>query len=156
MMSAEGGYYHWVKQAMGPFAGFMAGWMNWVVAWVDVSIYPVLAAYYLGYFIPIIRTGGEIGGIFFSSEVLSFIVALILIWSISYLNIRGKATGHITNCLAVYLPRWQYLCAGIIIWVPPTSIHCTHPRRFSSIVGSLTQASSLPCGILWMELPTLL
>ncbi|MEM5774908.1 MAG: amino acid permease, partial [Anaerolineaceae bacterium] len=36
MMPVEGGYYHWVKQAFGPFTGFMAGWMNWVVSWVDV------------------------------------------------------------------------------------------------------------------------
>lgn len=32
MMPVEGGYYHWVKQAFGPFAGFMSGWMNWVVS----------------------------------------------------------------------------------------------------------------------------
>jgi len=38
LMPHEGGYYHWVKQAFGPFVGFLAGWMNWVVAWVDVSI----------------------------------------------------------------------------------------------------------------------
>ncbi len=44
MMPAEGGYYHWLKRAFGPFVGFMGGWMNWVVSWVDVSIYPVLAA----------------------------------------------------------------------------------------------------------------
>ena len=36
--------------------------MNWVVSWVDVSIYPVLAAYYLGYFIPALRDGATIGG----------------------------------------------------------------------------------------------
>ena len=60
MMPAEGGYYHWVKKAFGPFAGFMAGWNNWVVSWLDVSIYPVLAAYYLGYFFPTLRDGGPI------------------------------------------------------------------------------------------------
>jgi amino acid transporter len=48
MMPVEGGTYHWVKQAFDPFTGFMSGWMNWVFSWVDVSIYPVLAAYYLG------------------------------------------------------------------------------------------------------------
>ncbi len=62
MMPVEGGYYHWVKQGFGPFAGYMAGWMNWVVSWVDVSIYPILAAYYLGYFIPALRDGATIGG----------------------------------------------------------------------------------------------
>lgn len=32
LMPAEGGYYHWVKQAFGSFAGFMAGWNNWIVS----------------------------------------------------------------------------------------------------------------------------
>jgi amino acid transporter len=50
MMPVEGGYYHWLKKAFGPFVGFMGGWMNWVVSWVDVSIYPVLAAVYLSCF----------------------------------------------------------------------------------------------------------
>ena len=45
MMPAQGGYYHWVKRAFGPFAGFLAGWNNWVVSWLDVSIYPVFAAH---------------------------------------------------------------------------------------------------------------
>ncbi len=49
MMPVEGGYYHWTKQAFGPFTGFLTGWMNWVMSWVDVSIYPVLGATYLGF-----------------------------------------------------------------------------------------------------------
>jgi len=89
MMPGEGGYYHWIKQAFGPFAGFMAGWMNWVVAWVDVAIYPVLAAYYLGYFIPALREGATIGGMEVTASFLSWIVALILIWAITALNVRG-------------------------------------------------------------------
>ena len=28
MMPAEGGYYHWLKKAFGPFVGFMGGWMK--------------------------------------------------------------------------------------------------------------------------------
>ena len=75
MMPVEGGYYHWVKQGFGPFAGYMAGWMNWVVSWVDVSIYPVLAAYYLSYFIPALRDGATIGGVELSASLLSWLVA---------------------------------------------------------------------------------
>jgi amino acid transporter len=89
MMPVEGGYYHWIKQGFGPFPGYMAGWMNWVVSWVDVSIYPVLAAYYLGYFIPALRDGATIGGVNVSASVLSWLVALVLIWAISALQIRG-------------------------------------------------------------------
>ena len=83
MMPVEGGYYHWVKQAFGPFTGFMSGWMNWVVSWVDVSIYPVWTAWYLGYFIPALRQGATIGGIEFSAAFLSWLVAAVLIMGIS-------------------------------------------------------------------------
>src|SRR5512143_165832 len=87
MMRVEWGYYHWLKKAFGPFVGFMGGWMNWVVSWVDVSIYPVLAAYYLGYFVPALRNGATIAGLEISSTWLSFLVAVVLIWGVSALNV---------------------------------------------------------------------
>jgi amino acid transporter len=120
MMPGEGGYYHWVKQAFGPFTGFMAGWMNWVVSWVDVSIYPVLAAYYIGYFFPPIREGLHIGNIFLDSNILSFIIALILIWSISYLNVRGaRLAGLVTNWLGFFMliPLILISILGIYQWI---------------------------------------
>src|ERR671919_647822 len=30
MMPVEGGYYAWVKRALGPFWGFMEGWWSWI------------------------------------------------------------------------------------------------------------------------------
>ncbi len=43
MMPVEGGYYHWTKQGVRqPLPGFLTAWMNWVMSWVDVAIYPVL------------------------------------------------------------------------------------------------------------------
>jgi amino acid transporter len=120
MMPVEGGYYHWLKKAFGPFVGYMGGWMNWVVAWVDVSIYPVLAAYYLGYFIPALREGAVIAGIEFSAGFLSFLVALILIWGISYLNMRGaRLSGLTTDWLGVImmLPLIFMSIVGIYSWI---------------------------------------
>lgn len=129
MMPAEGGYYHWIKQAFGPFAGFLSGWMNWVVAWVDVSIYPVLAAYYLGYFFPTLRQGGTFGGIELSGQFLSWLVALLLIWSISYLNVRGaRLSGLTTNWLGIVmlvplllmsiLGFYQWIRGGVTVALP--------------------------------------
>jgi amino acid transporter len=127
MMPVEGGYYHWLKQAFGPFTGFMGGWMNWVVSWVDVSIYPVLAAYYLGYFIPALREGATIGGIFVSSTVLSFLVAVVLIWAISYLNVRGARLAGLTTDwlgLVMMVPLILMSIMGIIVWIKGgTTIH---------------------------------
>lgn len=119
MMPREGGYYHWIKQAFGPFTGFLAGWMNWVVSWVDVSIYPVLAAYYLSYFIPALSEGAVIGGVSLSPEFLSWLVALVLIWAISYLNMRGaRLSGLFTNGLGVLmlLPLIAMTIVGFYNW----------------------------------------
>jgi amino acid transporter len=69
-----------------------------------VSIYPVFAAYYLGFFIPALRNGATIAGVEISGDMLSWIVALILIWAISYLNIRGaRLSGLTTDWLGAIL-----------------------------------------------------
>jgi amino acid transporter len=120
MMPAEGGYYHWVKQAFGPFAGFITGWMNLVVSWVDVSIYPVLAAAYLGYFIPALSDGLQIGGTEISADTLSWIVGIILIWLITILQMRGaRLAGLTTNWmgLVMLIPLAIISVLGIYNWI---------------------------------------
>jgi amino acid transporter len=120
MMPVEGGYYHWTKQAFGPFAGFMTGWMNWVVSWVDVAIYPVYAAYYLGYFVPALRDGATIGGVDVPAWVLSWLVALVLIWAVSALNVRGaRLSGLFTDWLGLVMiaPLVFMSIMGIYAWI---------------------------------------
>jgi amino acid transporter len=119
MMPAEGGYYHWVKQAFGPFVGFMTGWMNLVVSWVDVSLYPVLAATYLAIFIPALQDGITIGGYEISGSVLSWLVGVILIWLIAWLQIRGaRLTGLTTNWIGILmlLPLILMSVLGFMNW----------------------------------------
>lgn len=100
MMPVEGGYDPWIKQGFGPFVGYTAGWMNWVVSWVDVSIYPALAAYYLSYFIPVLRDDVTIGGVELSASLLWWLVAVVLIWAIPALQVRGaRLAGLTTNGL---------------------------------------------------------
>src|SRR5439155_1643032 len=38
----EGGYYEWVKQGVGPRAGFWCAWLTFLYTCVDVAIYPRL------------------------------------------------------------------------------------------------------------------
>lgn len=117
LMPHEGGYYHWVKQAFGPFAGFLAGWMNWVVAWVDVSIYPVWAATYLAFFIPALDSGLDIGSTHVEAWVLQWIVALVLIWLVSGLNIRGaRFTGLFSGWMALVMIIPLILLSGVGIY----------------------------------------
>ena len=42
MMPVNGGYYQWVKTALGLRWGFLEGWWSWIFTFVDLAIYPVL------------------------------------------------------------------------------------------------------------------
>jgi len=145
MMPHEGGYYHWTKQAFGPFVGFLTGWMNWVVSWVDVSIYPVYAVYYLGYFVPALNTGITVGGVFVEPWILQWLVALVLIWLISLLTIRGaRLSGLTVNWmgLVMLLPLVIMSAVGFYAWATRGSdFHLTLlPGGTEVSLDSLTRA----------------
>lgn len=58
MMPEAGGYYAWVKRAMGPFWSFQEGWWTLCYSAVDLAIYPVLFVTYLSYFWPGLQDSG--------------------------------------------------------------------------------------------------
>jgi amino acid transporter len=93
MMPVEGSYYHWTKQGFGRFMGFQTAWMNLVMSWVDVAIYPVLAATYLGFFVPQISDG--FSGI--PGWVVQWVVAIVIIALISLLQVRGARLAGLTS-----------------------------------------------------------
>jgi amino acid transporter len=53
----EGGYYAWVRRAMGPFWGFQEAWLSLVGSIFDMAIYPTLFVGYLGHFAPAMTAG---------------------------------------------------------------------------------------------------
>jgi amino acid transporter len=46
-LPAEGGYYAWVRRAMGDFWGFQEAWLSLVASIFDMAIYPTLFVVYL-------------------------------------------------------------------------------------------------------------
>jgi amino acid transporter len=48
----EGGYYAWVRRAMGPFWGFQEAWLSLVASIFDMAVYPTLFTLYLGKLLP--------------------------------------------------------------------------------------------------------
>src|SRR3989475_921603 len=88
MLPVEGGYYVWVKRAFGRFWGFWNGWLSWVYSLIDMAIYPVLFLQYIRFFAP------GLGG------VEGWLVALVLIWGATWLNLRGtRAVGTASGWL---------------------------------------------------------
>ena len=45
---AEGGFYVWVRRALGPFWGFQEAWLSLAASIFDMAIYPTLFMLYLG------------------------------------------------------------------------------------------------------------
>src|SRR6476620_10123579 len=56
MMPVTGGYYQWVKHALGLRFAFYEGWWTWLYTFADLAIYPVLFVQYLSFFFPQLET----------------------------------------------------------------------------------------------------
>ncbi|MFD2872807.1 APC family permease [Mucilaginibacter ximonensis] len=76
MMPVTGGYYKWVKYALGVRWGFYEGWWTWLYTFVDLAIYPVLFVEYASFFFP-------------GLQAYKIPVCLVIIWASAGLNILG-------------------------------------------------------------------
>jgi amino acid transporter len=75
---ADGGFYIWVRRALGPFWGYQEGWLSLSASIFDMAIYPAIFVLYLGKFSPALTDGWR--GYAWSLAV----VALCCAW-----NLRG-------------------------------------------------------------------
>src|SRR5215475_6750944 len=76
MMPVTGGYYQWVKRALGLRFAFYEGWWTWLYTFVDLAIYPVLFVEYATFFFPSILP-------------YKIPICLCVIWVSALMNIRG-------------------------------------------------------------------
>lgn len=75
---AEGGFYIWVRRALGPFWGYQESWLSLSASIFDMALYPAIFVLYLGKFSPLLTAGWS--GYAWSLAV----VALCCAW-----NLRG-------------------------------------------------------------------
>jgi amino acid transporter len=73
---ADGGFYIWVRRALGPFWGYQEGWLSLSASVFDMAIYPAFAVEYLGKFNPALTVGWR--GWAWSLTI----VALCCIWNL--------------------------------------------------------------------------
>ncbi|MFN6962380.1 MAG: APC family permease [Pyrinomonadaceae bacterium] len=93
-MPVEGGYYVWVKRALGSFWGFQEGWWTCLYTSVDMAIYPVLFVNYLAYFVPFLRPDAN-GDLSWEQFFSRWAIAAGLIAFALALNWRGaRAVGY--------------------------------------------------------------
>ena len=120
MMPLTGGYYQWVKRALGMRAAFYEGWWTWLYTFADLAIYPVLFVQYLSFFYP-------------EAEAHKIPVCLAIIWISAAINILGIVpVGRISVILgtAVLIPflilfGWSLVQHGGHLTIPVPSFHNT-------------------------------
>jgi amino acid transporter len=76
MMPVTGGYYKWVKHALGTRWGFYEGWWTWLYTFVDLAIYPGLFVLYASYFFPVLAE-------------YRIPICLCVVWASAGLNVLG-------------------------------------------------------------------
>jgi amino acid transporter len=77
-LPAEGGYYAWVRRAMGNFWGFQEAWLSLVASIFDMAIYPTLFVAYMVRMFPWFQEGHR-----------GVLVGLAVVVSCVILNIAG-------------------------------------------------------------------
>ncbi|MBK8149421.1 MAG: APC family permease [Acidobacteria bacterium] len=101
-MPEEGGYYVWVKRALGDFWGFQEGWWTCMYTSVDMAIYPVLFVNYLAFFVPYLRPDDE-GNLSWESFFARWAIAAIMIFLALALNWRGARAVGINSTLNLFV-----------------------------------------------------
>lgn len=115
-MPEKGGYYHWVRYAMGDFWGFQEGWWTICYTAVDMAIYPVLFVNYLAYFIPSLVLD-ENGDAPLKIRLIRWLIAVLVIISSLILNTKGaKAVGNsaLVGVMLVLIPFGLLILAGLL------------------------------------------
>src|SRR5499427_708277 len=92
-LPAEGGFYVWVRRAMGPFWGFQEAWLSLVASIFDMALYPTVFVLYLGRLWPVLTQGNR--GLLVKAGMIS----VCLLWNL----FGAKAVGNGSVLLGVLL-----------------------------------------------------
>ncbi len=122
----EGGYYAWVRRAMGNFWGFQEAWLSLVASIFDMAIYPTLFVAYLTRMFP-----------WFSIDNRGWWVALAVVIACAALNIAGVKVVSLTSL-------WLFFALS----APFVIIVCLAPFKMGALVHAVTKPSTSGVDIL--------
>jgi amino acid transporter len=121
----EGGYYAWVRRAMGNFWGFQEAWLSLVASIFDMAIYPTLFVLYLDRLFPWFQEGHR--GLY---------VGMAVVVACALLNIAGVKVVSLTSL-------WLFFALS----APFLAIICIAPFKLGALAVA-TNPSKSDVGIL--------
>ncbi len=115
-LPAEGGFYAWVRRAMGNFWGFQEAWLSLVASIFDMAIYPTLFVLYLTRLFP-----------WFETNHRGIIVGLAVVIVCAALNIAGIRVVATTSI-------WLF----VLISAPFALIVILAPFKYGALAHAVT------------------
>ena len=105
-MPLDGGFYQWVREAMGPFWGFQEAWLSLAASVFDMAIYPTTFVLYLSHVAPALTAG--YGGLLLKLGI----VGIAAVW-----NLRGAVSVGLGSerMMAISLSPFVVLI-GLALW----------------------------------------
>ena len=122
----EGGYYAWVRRAMGNFWGFQEAWLSLAASIFDMAIYPTLFVAYLTRMFPWFQQGNR-----------GWWVALAVVIACAALNIAGVKVVSLTSL-------WLFLALS----APFVAIVLLAPFKIGALAHAVTQPTTSTVDIL--------
>jgi amino acid transporter len=122
----EGGYYAWVRRAMGNFWGFQEAWLSLVASIFDMAIYPTLFVLYLDRLFP-----------WFSIGHRGELVALGVVMGCALMNVAGVRVVSTTSL-------WLFFALS----APFIAIVCIAPFKFGALATAVTKPTNSNVDIL--------
>ena len=122
----EGGYYAWVRRAMGNFWGFQEAWLSLVASVFDMAIYPTLFILYLERLFP-----------WFAEGHRGLMVGLGVVALCALLNIAGVKVVSTTSL-------WLFFALS----APFVAIVCIAPFKFGALATAVTKPTNSGIDIL--------
>ena len=121
----EGGYYCWVRRALGAFWGFQEAWLSLAASVFDMAIYPVIFVLYLGRVAPHLTSGSR-----------GTLWALAVVLACTLWNLRGaRAVGEgSVGMFAVLLAPFVVLVAAGFwkgLFSPAPGLFTAHALTFA-------------------------
>jgi amino acid transporter len=125
-LPAEGGYYAWVRRALGNFWGFQEAWLSLAASIFDMAIYPTLFVAYLTRLVP-----------WFAVAHRGEMVALGVVATCAALNIAGIRVVGITSLWLFFLLSAPFAVMVVLAPFQAGALAHAHTAPVTSTVGLL-------------------
>ncbi len=125
-LPAEGGFYAWVRRAMGDFWGFQEAWLSLAASVFDMAIYPTLFVLYLARLFP-----------WFSLNHRGIVVGVAVIVTCAVLNIAGVRVVATTSVWLFVLLSAPFVCIVVLA-----------PFKYGALANAVTTPTTSHIGII--------